>query len=72
MDEHAARLKRERRAAPAKEGPRSLVKHSEPAPSLSDEGTDTGEPPASHRPRKRQKMIEAEESSMPYFDNFGF
>ena len=65
LHEHTARLKRERRGAPAN-------KHSEPAPSLSDEGTDTGEPPASHRPRKRRKMIEAEEGSMPYFDNFGF
>ena len=65
LHEHAAGLKRERRGAPAN-------KHSEPAPSLSDEGTDTGEPPASHRPRKRRKMIEAEEGSMPYFDNFGF
>ena len=65
LHEHTARVKRERRGAPAN-------KHSEPAPSLSDEGTDTGEPPASHRPRKRRKMIEAEEGSMPYFDNFGF
>ena len=65
LNEHTARPKRKRRGAPAN-------KHSEPAPSLSDEGTDTGEPPASHRPRKRQKMIEAEESSMPYFDNLGF